>query len=418
MNFSAADSDLSAALDRYAHLLAVHGLNVQPGQIVNVSAEACHRELAYRIARESYRLGAKFVAIDLIEPRLARARIELSTDEQLQFVPRHLAVKYDELVDENGANIRLVGSEDPDILRDLDPKRVNAAQLAPRRALKRFYEEGIGSSKVHWTVAAAATPAWGKKLFPELSEQDAESALWRAILAACRADHPDCLARWQEHNTRLQRRGRMLTERKLRSLRFTGPGTDLTVGLSEKAIWKGGRDLSPRGVEFEPNIPTEEVFTTPDFRLTQGTARATRPFFINGKLIQGLELVFEHGAITDFRAREGEETFREYISSDDGARRLGEVALVGVDSPIYKMGHIFQEILFDENAACHIAVGSAYRFCLEGGEKMNEAELAAIGCNVSHVHTDMMISSEEVDVTGVLADGGTLPLIQKGEWVV
>ena len=205
---------------------------------------------------------------------------------------------------------------------------------------------------------------------------------------------------------------------KIKELHFTGKGTDLTVGLSENAIFKGGTDESPRGVPFEPNIPTEEVFTTPDYRVTRGRVQTTRPFLINGKLITDLSLEFTDGEISSFSATNGEDTFREYINSDEGSKRLGEVALVGVDSPVYQSGLVYQEILFDENAACHIAVGSAYKFCIDGGDTMTKEELTAIGCNESTVHTDMMISSEEVDVTAKTYSGETVELIKAGKWVV
>jgi aminopeptidase len=203
---------------------------------------------------------------------------------------------------------------------------------------------------------------------------------------------------------------------KIEKLRFLGPGTDLTVGLSDIAIFKGGTEQSPSGMQFEPNLPTEECFTTPDYRKTEGTVSATRPVYINGKLVEGLKMTFTAGEITDFSARSGESTFKEYISSDEGARRLGEVALVGIDSPIYQSGLVFQEILLDENAACHIAIGSAYKFCLSGGEKLSSEELANVGCNESCVHTDIMISSEEVDVVAVAFDGTEHSILKSGKW--
>lgn len=412
------EQEFKSALARYAELLVVHGLNVQPGQIVNVSAEVCHREIAYLVAEKAYEKGAKFVAVDLSEPRLTRARVLRSSEEDLAFVPAFISAKYGEILEAGGANIKIVGPEDPNLLVDLDPKKLNAAQLHVRKALKRFYDEGIGASKVHWTVAAGSTPAWGQRVFPGATAAEAERKLWESILFVCRADRADCLTLWQEHNTALQQRARRLTEMKLRELHFTGPGTDLRVALSERAIFKGGRDMGPHGVEFEPNIPTEEVFTTPDRRGTEGVVRATRPFLINGTLIKELSLRFERGAIVEFSAAEGEATFREYISSDEGAKYLGEVALVGIDSPIYQTGLVFEEILFDENAACHIAVGSAYKFCVAGSAQMSEEELAAIGCNESHVHTDMMISSEEVSVEGISYAGVRTPLISRGKWVL
>lgn len=405
-------------LSIYAELLVVHGLNVQPGQIVQLSTEPIHRQFALLIAEVAYKRGAKFVNIDLGDPRAQKLRVELATEDSLSFVPAFFTAKYNELVDETAANLRLIGMEEPDLLSDLDPKRVNTVRLHQHLAVKRFYDEGIGKSKVHWTVAAAATPAWAKKVYPELSgEEAAYSKLWDDIFAICRVDQPDCLAAWDIHNAKLHSRAKRLNQLRLATLHFKGPGTDLTVGLSPKAKFKGGSDLSPREVAFEPNVPTEEVFTTPDYRRTSGYVRATRPFLINGKLIEGLELEFTDGVISSFSASAGAETFREYISSDEGAKRLGEVALVGIDSPVYKTGRIFQEILFDENAACHIAVGSAYKFCLEGGATMSKEQLVEIGCNESTVHTDMMISSEEVDVTGTTYDGATVLLLKQGAWV-
>ena len=412
------EREFQKALQRYAELLVVHGLNVQPGQLVNVSAEVCHREIAYLVAEKAYEKGAKFVSVDLSEPRLTKARVVRSREEDLAFVPAFVSVKYGELLDQGGANIKIVGPEDPDLLIDLDPKKLNAAQLHVRRALKRFYDEGIGASKVHWTVAAGSTPAWGQRVFPGATAAEAERKLWESILFVCRADREDCLELWQAHNTVLQQRAKVLSEMKIRELSFQGPGTDLRVALSERALFKGGRDVGPHGVEFEPNIPTEEVFTTPDRRGTEGYVRATRPFLVNGTLIKDLKLRFEKGAIVEFSATEGEATFREYISSDEGARYLGEVALVGTDSPIFQTGLVFEEILFDENAACHIAVGSAYKFCVAGSANMTEQELEAIGCNESHVHTDMMISSEEVNVDAMSFAGERTRLIERGRWVI
>ncbi len=400
----------------YAELLATHGLNVQPGQIVNISTEPFHKDFALLVAEAAYKHGAKFVNVDLTDMRLVKLRIENSNEESLKYVPSFIASKYSELVDEVGANLKIVGPEDPDLLSDLDPKKINIQRMYQRQAIQYFYDEGIGKSKVHWTVAAAATPAWAKKIFPKKSAEDAYAALWDNIFSMCRVDRADCLQAWKAHNTLLANRAKKLNELKLKELHFTGPGTDLRVGLHERSKFKGGTDISPRGVPFEPNIPTEEVFTTPDYRETNGKVRATRPFLINGKLIQGLTMEFKDGNIVDFKAESGAETFSEYISSDEGARRLGEVALVGIDSPIYQTGLIFEEILFDENAACHIAVGSAYKFCIEGGDTLDSSEAKNIGCNESSVHTDMMISSEEVDVVAKTYSGKTIELIKNGAW--
>ncbi len=404
-------------LVNYAEVLVVHGLNVQPGQLVNISTEPYHRDFALLVAEAAYNHGAKFVNIDLSDSRALKLRIQKTSSEDLSYVPPYLTTKYTELVDTVAANLKIIGPEDPDILSNLEPKKVNVHRLHQRLAIQYFYDEGIGKSKVHWTVAAASTPKWGQKIFPSLSPEMAEAELWNQIFNMCRVNSKDALSDWQKHNSKLRDRAKKLTELKIKTLSFTGPGTDLTIGLSPKAIFKGGTDKSPRGVEFEPNIPTEECFTTPDYRMTEGKVRTTRPFFINGKLIEGLELEFKSGNITAFKAKSGEDTFREYISSDEGAKRLGEVALVGTDSPIYQTGLVFQEILFDENAACHIAVGSAYKFCLDGGSTLDSTSAAEIGCNESSVHTDMMISSEHVDVFAHTYDGKKIQIMKHGSWI-
>jgi aminopeptidase len=401
---------------RYAELIAVHGLNVQPGQLVNIAAEAIHRDFALLVAEHCYARGARLVNLDLEEPRLGKLRIEKSDPAHLEYVPGWVTAQYGELVDEHAANLKIIGLEYPDLLQGVDAQQVNRVRKHRMLAIKRFYDEGIGRSQVHWTVVAAATPRWGQKIYPNLKPQEACDALWQDILKMCRADRPACLDLWREHNDALHRRATTLTERKLKSLRFVGPGTDLTVGLSDRAIWKGGQDTGPYDVPFEPNLPTEEVFTTPDYRRTEGHVRATRPFMINGVMIENLSVSFKDGAIDGFQASAGADTFAAYIDSDPGASRLGEVALVGIDSPIFQNGKVFQEILFDENAACHIAVGQAYKFCLRDGETLDSAAADAIGCNESVVHTDMMISNEDVDVTAETYDGETLTLIRAGEW--
>ena len=405
-------------LDRYAELLIVVGLNVQKGQLVQITAEAYHRDFVSLVVDKAYQRGAKYVQVNLIDSRFTKSRLSHCSDSDCEFVPDYLPVLYDQILDETGANLRLVGSEDPDILADIDPKRLNSSQLAVRKKISRFYDEGISHSKVHWTVAAAATPAWGKKVFPELSEDEAYLALWKSILKVCRADQPDCISLWETHNHQLISRATQLNDMQIERLHFTGPGTDLSVYLSPKAVFRAGTDVSPRGVAFEANIPTEEVFTTPNYHRTHGKVRATRPFLIFGQLVSGLEITFKDGVIADFTAETGAEIFAEYIKSDEGANRLGEVALVGIDSPIFQSGLVFEEILFDENAACHIAVGAAYKWCVDGSESMSEQQLDEIGCNESKAHTDMMISSEQVDVRATTFAGEEIALIEAGKWSI
>lgn len=409
--------DFESKLAIYADLIVRHGMNVQKGQDVYVGAEAIHKDFVNKIVAAAYKAGARYVNVELTDPRNQRLRIE-NTDnpDHLAYVPAYIPFRYESMIPITAASVRILGSEFPDILSDLDPSKVQKVEINFKKSLKKFYEEGIGHSKVQWTIAAAATPAWGQKVFPELSPEKACDALWEEIFRICRADNPECLKLWQQHNSVLSERAKKLTEMKIKYLHFTGPGTDLKVGLSPLARFKGGVSKTPQGMPFEPNLPTEECFTTPDYRETEGHVKTTRPFLINGKMIRGLQLTFHKGAISSFTADEGTETFKAYIASDPGANRLGEVALVGIDSPIFQSGRVFEEILFDENAACHIAIGFAYRFCISGSENFTPEELEKVGCNTSNVHTDMMISSEQVDVVAETYAGNRVTLLKKGAW--
>lgn len=406
-------------LEKYAELLVTHGINVQKGQDVYIGAEIFHRNFVALLVKHAYKKGARVVYTDFVDPKNTRTRIQESQSEEfLEYVAPFIPFRYESMLTETSAIIRIIGSEYPKILADLNPTHVNKVEVSFRKSLKKYYEEGIGHSKVQWCVAAAATPAWGKIIFPDKDEKEAYTLLWEEIFKICRADQENCLEQWNLHNQVLLERAKKLTELKIKVLHFTGPGTDLKVTLSPQALFKGGTSMSPRQVDFNANIPTEECFTTPDATKTEGTVKTTRPFLINGKLIKNLSLTFKKGEITEFSADEGKETFAAYINSDVGAKKLGEVALVGIDSLVYQSGKVFEEILFDENAACHIAIGFAYRFCIENSSAMSVQELEEIGCNISAMHTDMMISSEEVSVAAETYTGSTVKLIENGRWQV
>jgi aminopeptidase len=404
-------------LENYAKLLIEYGLNVVPGQIVNVTGEIIHREFLNLLVKFAYQRGARHVNVDFVDPNLTKTRLsETQSAEHLTHVPSYIPQKFDEFVKEGAAVIRVIGSEDPDSLADQDPHKINSLSNSYMKALKNYYAEGVGKSKIQWTVAAAATPKWGKKIFPELDEQKAYEALWEEIFKITRSDKDNYLEAWKHHNDTLKMRSKKLDDLKIKELHFTGPETDLKVYLTPKARFIGGSSKGPHA-EFEPNVPTEECFTTPDYRLTHGKVKVTRPVLVNGKLIKGLRMEFKEGKLVHFTADEGLENFTKYVDNDEKSRYLGEVALVGTDSPIFKSGRVFEEILYDENAACHIALGFAYSFCLEGGTTMTPEELDAVGCNKSSIHVDMMISNEHVDVHATTYDGKTIALIKKGEWV-
>jgi aminopeptidase len=404
-------------LDRYADLLVNVGLNIQPGQMLSISAAPEHRELATRIADAAYRKGARYVDLALHDSRVFRSRILHSSDADLAFVPKFISAHLDQMIDDQCAALRLVGPEDPDLMADLPAAKLSAVARHASAARKRYLDEGIGKSQVHWCVAAAATQGWAEKVFPSLSPNAALDQLWDAIFRICRVQEDDPVAAWQTHLANLNRRMETLQAMNIEALHFVGPGTDLRVGLSARSKWLGGSIRGPHGANFIPNFPTEEVFTTPDWRQTCGTVRTTRPFLLHGKRVEDLQMVFEDGIIQSFEAKQGTEIFQAHIDTDEGARRLGEVALVGTDSPIYETGLLFQAILYDENAACHIATGNAYKNAVVGGESLSSEELDGLGCNESITHTDMMISSVDVDVLGEL-DGNEVPLLKNGRWVV
>ena len=406
------------SLERYAQLIVKKGCNVQPGQVFQIGADAQNVDFAVLVAEAAYEAGARFVNLDLSDDRMQKSRIRSAHEEEfLDYVPSHVSVRFDEMIDSKGAVVRLVGPRDPVALAGLPADKMNRVRMAGHHAAKRFFSEGIGLSAVQWCVASAATTGWAESIIDDLKGDEARNQLWTELLEIVRADKDDAFALWDAHADHLQQRSQALNQLGLVSIHFSGPGTDLTVGLSTYARFAGGGTRSQRDVDFITNLQTEEVFTTPDWRQTEGVVRVTRPFVVNGALVKDLLMTFSSGELVDFDASEGADTLKSYVDSDPGARRLGEVALVGTDSPIFQNGRVFKEILLDENAACHIAVGNAYKSCLEGGETMSNETLEEIGCNASSAHTDMMISDENVLVVGRDSNGKETELLRDGAWV-
>ncbi|MCB0329942.1 MAG: aminopeptidase [Bdellovibrionales bacterium] len=410
------EKEFAQKLRDYAELIAVHGLNVQPNQLVHLSGEVAHRELLLLLSEQCYRRGASLVQTEILDSRFSRQRIDLSGDEYLQFLPDYIPAKYNYFVEHEVASAKIVGPEYPLIMKGANPKKTNTVRKAAYESRKRFYEEGIDKSRVHWTVVAASTEGWGARIYPERSPKDAMKALWEDLFTFCRIGNGDHLEQWKRHDDELQNRARHLSSLGIEELHFQSEGTDLRVGLSSRAKFQGGRSRSTRGVLFEPNLPTEECFTTPNWRACYGKVRATRPFYVNGELIQDLQMTLQDGEITSFSASQGEDVFREYIQSDEGANRLGEVALVSVSSPIFQSGRVYEEILLDENAACHIAIGSAYRFCVNLPEDSTDDQFQELGCNSSSVHTDIMISDETTRVSARCSNGEEISIIRDGDW--
>lgn len=413
-------NDFEAAKRRYVELLVAQGCNVQPDQQVLIVTEPSNLDLVEYAADACYARGAKYVDCDLLLTRLERSHLLNAPPRRQNFVPSYRTVKYDQLVDGRGAVLAFRSQDEPDCYAQLDEagqRRLNDMLVARRDAVRRYRDEGVLERKLAWCLAGPPSPQWAAKVFPELSPEDAVRELWEQIFTMTGARHEDCVQRWSDHLDALARRATALNARQIKEVRFVNQplGTDLTVTLSPEARWVSGRKETSFGVDVCLNIPTYEVFTTPDWRGTTGTVATTRPVMINGTLVDGLKLRFEKGEIVDVEASRNVGAYKALIETpgDPTAKRLGEVALVGVDSPIFQSGRIFQHTLYDENAACHIATGMAYTVGIERGDELPPERLEELGFNQrARTHQDIMISDEN---TTVYADGKEI--LARGSWV-
>ena len=402
-----------ARLDRLGEVAVRVGLGLAPGQELLITAPLDAVPLVRRITEHAYHAGASLVTTLLNDDVATLARFEHAPDEAFDTAPAWL---FDGMAAafRGGAARLAIAGENPSLLAGQDPARVSRANRA-RSAAYRPALELITGFGINWTIASFATSAWARTVFPDLPEDAAVARLWDAIFAASRIDAPDPVAAWAEHNAAVRARTATLNARRFAALHFRGPGTDLRIGLSDGHLWLGGAETAKNGITCNPNIPTEEVFTTPHSRRVDGTVRSTKPLSYQGTLIQDIAVRFEGGAIVDAQARAGQEVLRKVLDTDEGARRLGEVALVPHSSPISASGLLFFNTLFDENAASHIALGQAYRTCLEGGTTASEAELAERGANSSLIQIDWMIGSGEGDVDGIDGAGQAVPVMRRGE---
>jgi len=401
-------------LDRLAELAVRIGLGLQPGQEVVMTASLDHVPLARRITEAAYRAGATLVTTLFHDEEAVLARYRLAAEEAFDVAPGWLFEGMAAAFRGGAARLAIVG-DDPMLLARQDPAKVARANRARSRAYRPAMEL-ITASAINWTLVAGATPAWARAVFPDLDEATALARLWDAIFAASRVDAPDPIAAWEAHNAALMARRRMLNERRYAALRFRGPGTDLLVGLADGHAWAGGVTTARNGATGNPNIPTEEVFTTPHAAKTEGVVTATKPLAYQGTLIRDIRVRFAGGVIVEASASTGQDVLVRMLDTDEGARRLGEVALVPAANPIAATGILFLNTLFDENAASHIALGQAYAKCFLDKE-LSEEELAARGANRSLIHVDWMIGSPETDVDGIDAEGRAEPLMRKGAWV-
>jgi aminopeptidase len=387
--------------DRYAELAVRVGANVQPGQLVDVLARVEHAPVARAVTRAAYRAGAAYVDVYYSDQHIRRAMIEGAGEELLSWTPPWLLNRAKQVGDERAAVIALTGDAEPNLLADLPGERVGKARMLE---LAEESNRQINEQLNNWTVIGVPNVGWAEQMF---GEPDLER-LWQAVEFTVRLDEDDPVAAWRAHVARIAKRAGMLDELEVDVIHFKGPGTDLRVGLLPESRWQGCESLTAAGVPYVANMPTEEVFTTPDLRRTEGFVRATRPLALYGRIIKGLEVRFEAGRIVDVQADEGADVVRGQLETDDTAAYLGEIALVDGTSRIGQTGLTFYDTLFDENTTCHVAYGGAYAEAVEGG--------VIDGVNVSNVHTDFMVGGPEVDVDAVTRSGTVVPLLRNDVW--
>jgi len=396
-------------LERFAELAVRVGVNVQPGSFVLLRTDIAHLEIARAVVERAYVAGASWVEVDWSDGPIRRSQLTHATIERLTRTRPWVMERTNAWMAERGVSITLIGDPDPHLLDDMDPAKAVAFQVEEARA----YRQAILGQQLRWTVVPAPNPGWAREVF---GEPDLER-LWEAVATAMRLDEADPVASWRERAAELAGRARALDALDLTEVRYRGADTDLTVGLVPDARWTGGSMDDPDGVTYLPNLPTEEVFTSPDRRRADGMISLTKPVIIGGLVVEGLTVTLRGGRITDVTARSGVESVRAQLNTDEGARSLGEISLVDRDSRIAKAGLLFHNMLFDENAACHVAWGQSFPFSVADGLAKSNEERYEIGLNRSAIHTDVVIGGEGLTVTGT-GPKGTFEIIRDDEWVL
>ena len=401
-------------LDRLAEVAVKVGLRLRQGQDLLVTAPAVALPLLRKVAEHAYKAGAGLVTPILSDEAVTLSRYRFGHDDGFDHAAGWLYEGMAKAFSQNTARLAIVG-DNPMLLSGEDPVKVARASKANSMAYQPALEK-IVNFDTNWNIIAYPNPSWAKQVFPEEPEGVAVAKLAEAIFAASRVDREDALAAWEKHNATLRERTEWLNSERFSALHYTGPGTDLTIGLADGHVWEGGVSVAKNGISCNANIPTEEVFTTPHCRRVSGHVVSSKPLSYQGTLIDGITVHFEEGRIVEARASRGEEVLTKLLETDEGARRLGEVALVPHSSPISKSGLLFYNTLFDENAASHVALGQCYAKCFVGGDTLTPQQIAAQGGNQSLIHIDWMIGSDKTDIDGLSADGRRVAVFRKGEW--
>lgn len=402
-------------LDKLAEVAVCVGLGLAPGQELVMTATLDAIPLTRRIAEHAYKAGATVVTTLFADEQAALLRFHHARNESFDVAPTWLYEGMAAAYRSGAARLAITGN-DPALLSKEDPAKVSRANRATSKAYRPALEL-ITREEINWTIVSNATPAWASAVFPGVPEEEALARLWQAIFKASRVDQDDPVAAWKQHDANLHARAERLNTKRYAAVHFRGPGTDLRVGLADDHLWLGGGSTPRNGRYCIPNMPTEEVFTTPHKDRVEGHVTSTKPLSYQGTLIEEISVRFQGGRIVEARAAHGEQVLKNMIETDEGARRLGEVSLVPHSSPISSSGLLFLNTLYDENAACHIALGQAYSMCFKDGKSLSKDDLASRGANESLIHVDWMIGSNRIDVDGICADGREEPVLRAGEWV-
>ncbi|GAB6167621.1 aminopeptidase [Clostridium carnis] len=409
--------NIETMLKKYATLTVKKGVNVQENQTVIVNSPIECSDFARAIAEAAYIAGAKDVVVHYSDQNLQKIRLTHASNDTLSNVPSWVVDSYTTYARE-GACVISISASDPDCFKGIPMEKISIMQKARQIALEEYYSYSM-SNKIRWTVVSVPTEAWALKVFPNESAENAVSKLWEVIFNVVRIDKDDPVKAWEEHNKNFKEKLKFLNDSKFKKLHFKNNiGTDLTIELPENHIWFGGSEDCANGIEFNANMPTEEVFTLPKKDGVNGVVKSSKPLSYGGNLINNFSLTFENGKVIDFSAEEGYDVLKKLLDSDDGAKHLGEVALVPFDSPISNSNLIFFNTLFDENAACHLAFGKAYPICIENGTEMTSEELNKNSVNTSLIHVDFMIGTSDLEIMGFTNNKDGIKLFSNGNWAI
>lgn len=401
-------------LEKYARLIVETGVSVKKDHTVVLQINVDQAPLARLITKEAYQSGAAEVIVQWTDDVIQKEFLSHAANDRLEQIPQYKIDQTDDWVAKGASRISVVSS-DPEAFAGIDSDRVATFQAASGKALMNL-RKATQANKVSWTVVAAAGKQWAAKVFPDLPEEEQVDALWNQIFKTTRVYEEDPILAWEKHDETLAQKAAELNKEQFSALHYTAPGTDIIIGLPKNHLWEGAGSYNARGEKFMANMPTEEVFTAPDYRRINGYISSTKPLSYAGTTISGMTFTFKDGKVIDFSAEQGQDVLAKLLDTDEGARSLGEVALVPDPSPISQSGIIFYNTLFDENASNHLALGAAYAFSVEGGTEMTDEELAEAGLNRSQTHVDFMVGSDKMNIDGIREDGSTVPVFRNGNW--